>query len=396
MIVFMTQIAPALVWLCMLPGMADTAGDSQAPPMTGAAAESADLDAFKKRADSARGANRLDEAVAVYREAVRLHPKWTEGHWYLGTISYELGSYATCQAELQHVVRVQTKNGAAWGFKGLCEYQLKKYSIALDDLTRAKRLGVGEDADFLAVIGYHRAILLARAGQFERAFDAYTNLVRGGNTALALLDAVGIAMLRLPLLPDEVPPEQRDVVRLAGRAGAYGIARMREEARDAYEQLLTRYPDTPGVHFLYGNFLFAQELPDAALEQFRMEIARSPNHVPARLQLALELVKRGDFDAARPYATDAVQLAPGNFVARRVLGQIKLQTGDAAGAIAELEAARSLEPSSPSVRFHLARAYQRAGRTVDATRERAEFTRLEGIQQKQRGANLVGVDPGEP
>src|SRR6188474_3985196 len=110
MIVFMTQIAPALVWLCMLPGMADTAGDSQAPPMTGAAAESADLDAFKKRADSARGANRLDEAVAVYREAVRLHPKWTEGHWYLGTISYELGSYATCQAELQQVVRVQTKN----------------------------------------------------------------------------------------------------------------------------------------------------------------------------------------------------------------------------------------------------------------------------------------------
>ena len=65
---------------------------------------------------------------------------------------------------------------------------------------------------------------------------------------------------------------------------------------------------------------------------------------------------------------------------------MKLQKGDAAGAIVELEAARTLEPSSPSVRFQLARAYQRAGRAADATRERAEFKRLEAQQQVQRGA----------
>jgi tetratricopeptide (TPR) repeat protein len=348
--------------------------------------QSTDLDTFRQRGDAAREANRLEEAAGVYREAVLQHPRWIEGHWYLGTISYELGSYGTCRSELQQVVRVQTKNGAAWAFKGLCEFQLKAYARALDDLTRADALGTGDDMNLAAVVGYHRAILLARAGQFERAFDVDTKLVRGGNTTSEMLDALGLVMLRRPLLPDEVPPEQRDLVRLAGRAGAYGIARMSEEARNAYEQLLSRYPDTPGVHFIYGNFMFAQERPDVALEHFREEIVRSPNHVPARLQLALELVKRGDFDAARPYATEAVRLAPGNFVARRVLGEIKLQAGDAAGAIAELEAARTIEPSSPSVRFHLARAYQRAGRAQEAKRERAEFSRLEAIQQKQRGA----------
>ena len=296
------------------------------------------------------------------------------------------------------MVQRQPKNGAAWAFRGLCEFRLKQYRAALDHLNRARQAGVGDDPVFDAIVAYHRAILFARFGQFERAFDVDVNLVRGGNTMPAMLDAIGIAMLRLPLLPDEVPPEQRDLVRLTGTAGAYGIERMAEEARRAYEELLTRYPDTPGVHFLYGNFLFAQERPDAALEQFRMEIARSPNHVPARLQLALELVKRGDLDAAKPYATEAARLAPRNFVARRVLGQIKLQAGDAAGAIAELEAARSLEPSSPSVRYHLARAYQRAGRTADAKRERAEFTRLEAIQQKQRGAasGAAGEEPVEP
>ena len=59
----------------------------------------------------------------------------------------------------------------------------------------------------------------------------------------------------------------------------------------------------------------------------------------------------------------------------------------------QFEAARSLEPSSPSVRFHLARAYQRAGRTADAERERTEFRRLEKLQQIRRGgANAAGGD----
>jgi tetratricopeptide (TPR) repeat protein len=382
----------------MRPTSAVQGQTSPGPPRAGQASSPVAFDALRRQADEARAAGRVDEAVALYKRAVALQPSWTEGYWYLGTISYDRDRHAECRDAFARVVQRQSENGAAWAFRGLCEFRLKQYRAALDHLNRARQAGVGDDPAFDAIVAYHRAILLARFGQFERAFDVDVNLVRGGNTMPAMLDAIGIAMLRLPLLPDDVPPEQRDLVRLTGRAGAFAIARMAEEARKAYEELLTSYPDTPGVHFLYGNFLFTQERPDAALEQFRMEIARSPNHVPARLQLALELVKRGDLDAAKPYATEAARLAPGNFVARRLLGQIKLQAGDASGAIAELEAARSLEPSSPSVRFHLARAYQRAGRPADAKRERAEFTRLEAIQQKQRGAasGAAGEEPGEP
>lgn len=398
----METYARALVLACLLVTMRPTSAvqgqTSPGPPRAGQASSPVAFDALRRQADEARAAGRVDEAVALYKRAVALQPSWTEGYWYLGTISYDRDRHAECRDAFARVVQRQSENGAAWAFRGLCEFRLKQYRAALDHLNRARQAGVGDDPAFDAIVAYHRAILLARFGQFERAFDVDVNLVRGGNTMPAMLDAIGIAMLRLPLLPDDVPPEQRDLVRLTGRAGAFAIARMAEEARKAYEELLTSYPDTPGVHFLYGNFLFTQERPDAALEQFRMEIARSPNHVPARLQLALELVKRGDLDAAKPYATEAARLAPGNFVARRLLGQIKLQAGDASGAIAELEAARSIEPSSPSVRFHLARAYQRAGRTADAKRERAEFTRLEAIQQKQRGAasGAAGEEPGEP
>jgi tetratricopeptide (TPR) repeat protein len=355
-----------------------------------------DLDALKKRADAAREANRLEEAAAVYQQAVRLHPRWIEGHWYLGTISHELGKYAVCQSELRQVVRVQSRNGAAWAIKGLCEFQLKSYTAALDDLTRASKLGVGDDPGIVAVVGYHQAILLARAGQFERAFDVVVGFIRGGNSSPEILDALGIAMLRLPMLPSEVPLDKREMVTLAGRAGSMSMSPNRESGLQLFQQLVSRYPDAPNVHYVYGTAL-AGDRPDEALEQFKQELSVSPGHALARVQIALELIKRSEYDAAMPYAMQAVRLAPRDFLARKALGQVKLQTGDLAGAIMELEKARALEPSSPSVRYQLSRAYQRAGRTEDASRERAEFTRLEAIQQKQRGAaNAVDEVPPEP
>jgi tetratricopeptide (TPR) repeat protein len=390
----METSARALVLACLLVMMPGTSvvvfGQDPGTPV--------DFETVRRQAEEARTSGRAEAAVALYTRAVALQPSWTEGYWFLGTIFYDTDRHGECRDAFTHVVQHEPEHGAAWAFRGLCEFKLREYVAALDHLTKAREFGVGDDSTFVAVVGYHHGILLARFEQFERAFEIDAAFVRGGNTGPEILDALGIVMLRLPLLPDQVPPGQRDLVRLAGRAAAYGIGMMKAEAREAFEQLVTQYPDTPSVHFVYGNFLLAQERPDDALEQFRIEITRSPGHVPSRVQLAQELMKRGDFDAAKPYATEAVRLAPGNFVARRVLGQIKLQAGDAAGAIAELEAARSLEPSSPSVRFHLARAYQRAGRPVDAKRERAEFTRLEAIQQKQRGAasGAAGEEPVEP
>jgi tetratricopeptide (TPR) repeat protein len=355
------------------------------------------FDALRRSAEEARAAGRLEEAIDLYRRALALRPSWVEGFWYLGTIHYDRDRHAECRDAFARVLEAQPANGAAWAFRGLCEFRLREYRPALEHLDHAKQVGVGDDPGFEAIVAYHRAILLARFEQFERALDIHGSLVRGGNATPDMLDAVGVAMLRLPLLPAEVLPQQRGLVGLAGVAGAYGMARMKEEARHAFEQLVERYPGEPSVHFLYGNFLMADERPDDALAQYRMELARSPDHVPARLQIGHELLKRGELDAARPYAVEAVRLAPGNYMARNLLGQIKLQDGDAAGAIVELEAARESERSSPSVRFHLARAYQRAGRDDEAQRERAEFKRLEAIQQKQRGAvgGAVGEGPAE-
>jgi len=380
----------ALVLGCLLVTIPTAAaGGSQATPAQRGSSP-VNFDVLRRQAEEARVAGRIDEAVGLYQRAVAQQPSWTEGYWYLGTIYYDTDRHDECRDAFAHVTGQQPDNGAAWAFRGLCEFRLRQHATALEHLNRADRAGVGDDPAFVAVVGYHRAILFARLAQFERAFDLDASLVRGGNTTPAMLDAVGIALLRLPLLPDEVPPEKRELVQLAGRAGVFRIGMMREAADQAFQQLVARYPDSPNVHYMYGSYL-AWDRPDEAIEQFQIELTHSPGHVLARVQIAQELIKRGDFPAATPYATEAVRLDPRNFMGRRVLGQIKLQAGDVAGAIADLEAAARLEPSSPSARFHLARAYRRAGRTADAQRESTEFRRLEKQQQIQRGGvNAVG------
>jgi Tfp pilus assembly protein PilF len=201
---------------------------------------------------------------------------------------------------------------------------------------------------------------------------------------------MGIATLRIPMLPEELPGVRREQVMLAGRAAYFQSARLPTAAQKAYEELVNRYPELPNVHYAYGVFLVGEH-PDDAIAQFKTELEVSPRHPWAKLQIAFEYLRRSDWEAARPWAEQAVAEAPDLFIAHRALGQVLLETGDLEGAIRELEAGVKQAPDSAAMRFALARAYRRAGRVADAEREQAEFTRLNRILRTQRtGAQSVG------
>ena len=134
-----------------------------------------------------------------------------------------------------------------------------------------------------------------------------------------------------------------------------------------------------------------QEEPDKAIDEFKRELELQPDHPWSLMQIAYEYLKRGEPQAGLPYAQQAVAAAPHAFPARKALGQALLETGDVDGAIEELTIGLKLAPASPGLHFTIARAYQRAGRLEDATRERDEFTRLDRLARTERsGAQSVG------
>jgi tetratricopeptide (TPR) repeat protein len=361
-------------------------------------AASPQFDALAREAAAAREANRLEDAIGLYQKAVKLQPSWIEGHWYLGTLNYELDRYAEARDAFRRVVTAQKENGAAHGMKGLCEFRLKNYETALSDLLRASDLGLGSNRELQSVVRYHTAIIMTRLEQYDFAMLQLEPIAQQGNESPTVIEALGLAALRIPMLPSELPPDRREMVLLAGRGAYYQFNRAPVPARKALQELVERYPDSPNTHYAFGSFLLQGE-SDLAIEEFKKELSLSPGHVSAMLQIAFEYIKRSDWESAKPWAMEAVKTAPKDFASRRALGQVLLELGDTPGAVEQLEIGVKLADDSPSLRFALARAYQKAGRTEDAERERAEFRRLERlIRSGRHGEQAIGgvQEPSKP
>jgi tetratricopeptide (TPR) repeat protein len=362
------------------------------PPAKAAAANAdpAEFERLVKAATEARLAERWEEAIGLYAKTVKLKPDYVEGHWYQGTAYYSLDNFPRCRDAFRKVLSLAPKNGAAYAFLGLCEFGLKEYDRALQHLLESRSLGVGDTEELGGVARYHAAILMTRMEQYEQALETLGEFANEGNDNPRVIEAMGIATLRMAMLPVETPPDRREMVLMAGRASYMMATRNTAAAEKAFEALVARYPETPNVHYAFGIFL-SQEQPDRALKEFHRELELQPGHAASLMQLAYEYLRRGDAQAALPWAQQAVTVAPNAFPARKSLGQALLETGDVEGAIRELELGIKLAPESPGLHFTIARAYQRAGRPDDAERARNEFTRLDRLARTRRaGEQSVG------
>lgn len=353
-------------------------------------APNAEFDRLVKLATEARQAERWEEAIDLYAKAVKLKPDYIEGHWYQGTAYYSLDNHTKCREIFRRVVTLAPTNGAAFAFLGLCEFGLKDYDRSLQHLLQSRILGVGDTGELGGVARYHAAVLMTRMEQYEQALETLGEFAGEGNDSPRVVEAMGIATLRMAMLPVEVPPDRREMVLMAGRASYMMATRNTAAAETAFQALASRYPETPNVHYAFGVFLL-QEQPERAIREFHRELELQPNHAATLMQLAYEYLKQGDPQAALPWAQQAVAAAPNAFPPRKSLGQALLETGDVEGAIRELEVGIKLAPESPSLYFTIARAYQRAGRAEDAERARNEFTRLDRLARTRRsGAQSVG------
>jgi tetratricopeptide (TPR) repeat protein len=377
------------------PGKADPqapvpAAKKPAPAKSAPTANTAEFDRLVQAGAEARQAQRWEDAIAAYEKTVKIKPDYVEGYWYQGTSYYSIDNFAKGAEAFRRVVRLAPQNGAAFAFLGLCEFGLKDYDRALEHLLQSKILGVGDTGELGNVARYHAAILMTRTEQFEQALENLGEFASAGNDNPRIIEAMGMATLRMPMLPTEAPPDRREMVLMAGRASYMMATRNTASAQKAFEALVARYPETPNVHYAFGVFLL-QEQGDKAIEEFKRELEILPAHPWSLMQIAFEYLKRSDAVTALPYAQQAAALVPNAFPAHKALGQALLDTGDVDGAIKELLIGIKLAPDSPGLHFALARAYQRAGRNEDAAREREEFTRLDRLARTARsGSQSVG------
>lgn len=340
------------------------------------------LATLSAKANEARSNGRLDEAVKLYKEGLRSNPNWAEGWYFLATIHYERDQARECVDSMGRFVKLQPQVSSGYAILGLCLYQAKDYAGSLTALTRAERLGLPRGETLTDVASYHAAILYTKDENFERAMQILNFFSNRDPIDPKVIQAMGLAALRRPIFPEEMPADDRALVYRAGRAVLTAGNRHVPEALNLLEELAQDYAQTPNVWFLYGSLLVSSD-PDRGIEVLKKELAIQPNHLATRILLGVEYLKRGEPDKAIEYGEMAVKLAPGNFTGHVVLGRGLSESGaDLARGVKELEEAVKLEPTSPQVRIALASAYAKAGRREEAARERAEFQKLKKLLEE--------------
>ncbi len=327
------------------------------------------------QASAARMQNDAPRAIELYSRALQQDPKWADGWWFLGSLQYGVGAYIPARDALSRYIELTPNAGPAFALRGLCEFEMGDVRQSLIDIEHGISLGAANQPRNEQILLYHRAMLLTRLGNYEGALKAYSYFAKKGITNPELLIAIGLAGLRIPLLPKELASDQQELASATGDAGYRFLAGDEASAAQAFQELFHRFPRALNTHFFYGYLLFATD-PDAALPEFQQELQLSPSNADANVMAAWALLMRNGASDALPYAQNAVAKDADLPSAQLVLGRSLLETGDVNGGMQHLEKALKLEPDNIETHLALAKAYSKSGRKEDARRERVLCLRL--------------------
>jgi len=103
-------------------------------------------------------------------------------------------------------------------------------------------------------------------------------------------------------------------------------------------ELARRAPQFPGAGYVRGLVALERGEPQVARDHFLEALAKSPEHVPAKLYLAQAQLALGDRQQADSLLTAVVKALPASVDARKLLAGLRIRSGDFA------EVARLLEP----------------------------------------------------
>lgn len=346
--------------------------------------------ALAGEAQRASTENRLTDAVRLYRQGLKLEPSWKEGWWGLGTALYDQSQYRDAMQAFDRLTAIDTKNGSARLFLGLCQFELGADDAALKNIKAARSLGILNDPQLRRVALYDEVQLELKKAAFETALETLKLLMREAIESNEVKLAWGMAMMRMR--PANLPPQgsaEREVVLKLGAAQELAAAKKFEEAKQAYQQIVNSAPEFPAIHYAFGRFLLDAHEVDEAVHEFEQEIKNDPRNVMARLQIAA-VRYRTDSAAGLPFAEEAVKLEPRFPFGHYLLGLLYLDVGNAAKAIPQLEFAERHFPEESKIYFALGNAYAKVGRKQEATRARQTFVRLNNAHSQQAETRVYG------
>ena len=155
-----------------------------------------------------------------------------------------------------------------------------------------------------------------------------------------------------------------------------------DEAKNALDKAVARWPENPAAHTLLGNIL-VDSAPSEALIEYRKAIKLAPAVPQSYLFYGIALEKVKQTQEAIAALTKCVTLAPNMANPHYYLGQIYLKQGNLQESITELTKVLQLDPAYALAYFQMGNAYRKLGDKAKADAYLSRFGELSTEQKAQ-------------
>ena len=241
------------------------------------------------------GQGRLEEAVAHYREALRIVPDYADAHYNFGNALAAEGRLDEAIAHYREAVRISPARTETHNNLGGALAGLGRWDEAVVQYREALRI-VPDYAEAHNNLG----MALAGQGRLDEAVLHYREALR--------------------LQPDYFEADNNLGNALFGQGRA-------EEAAAHYREALRLKPDYAQAHNNLGSILAGQGQADEAVAHYREALRLAPDYWEACYNLGRVLAKQGKVDEARREFREALRINPGLEPARKNLDSLRNMNG---------------------------------------------------------------------
>jgi len=160
-----------------------------------------------------------------------------------------------------------------------------------------------------------------------------------------------------------------------------------DEGVGKLKALEAKDPNDVATHEVLGEEFAKHADPKHAAEELRAAVRLDPGNSVVKYNLASALIETHETDEAQKLLSELVESGWRDPHAYFSLGKLQLERGDVKDAIANLETAALLSPSSGPIHRELADAYRQDSRAADADREMKLYETLKSDSSKAGAAS---------
>jgi tetratricopeptide (TPR) repeat protein len=306
---------------------------------------------------------KLDEAIACYQKVIELDPKDAMAHISLGNAVNAQGKLDDAIACYQKVIELDPKFAGAHSNLGVALGEQGKLDEAIACYRKAIELDPKD-----AAAHNNLGLALADEGKLDEAIACYRTAIALDPDSALIHDNLGLALLDLGELDDAIACFRMAIERDPSNAGTYnnlGVALVKqgnvEDAIRWFDRSIELDPRSAQFHFNLGIALSEVDRLDEAVACYRKGIELDPTNARAHDALGNSLRQLGELDEAVRMLRKAVELDPGMMEAHGNLGIALAEVGLFEEAFAAHREAIRLQPDRADSHEWYGRALQKKG-----------------------------------